>query len=210
MTFFGARRRPGYYDMFRESAAIALRAAQTLHESISGSGLEEAALQRIKAIEHEGDLHVHRSQKELERAFITPLDSEDMLALLGSLEDITDAIDALARTLYMTHTRERLGYLESFSGLILGAVRTVAEMTALLGDRHRVARERLRELAIEVNRCEEQGDQTYLRALRELFGGNVEAIDVLRLKTVYDQCEEALDRCEDVADRFEQILITVN
>ncbi len=210
MAIFGSGRRHSYFDMFRESAAIALRAAEALHESIAGGVLEEAAQQKIKTIEHEGDLHVHRSRKELERAFITPLDSEDMLALLGSLEDITDAIDSIARTVYMTHTKQRLGYLESFSGLILETVRTVVEMTALLGDKSQVARDRLRELVIEVNRCEEQGDQTYLRALRDLFGGSFEALDVLRLKTVYDQCEEALDRCEDVADRFEQILITVN
>ena len=210
MASFAPGRRHNYYDMFRESAAIALRAADTLHGSIAGSGLEEAALQRIKTIEHEGDLHVHRSRKELERAFITPLDSEDMLALLGSLEDITDAIDSIARTIYMTHTKQRLGYLESFSGLILDAVRAVVELAGLLGGKNKVTRDKMRELIIEVNRFEEQGDQTYLRALRDLFGGNVEAPDVLRLKTVYDQCEEALDRCEDVADRFEQILITVN
>ncbi|MDI9497856.1 MAG: DUF47 family protein [Bacillota bacterium] len=210
MASFAPGRRHNYYDMFRESAAIALRAADTLHGSIAGSGLEEAALQRIKTIEHEGDLHVHRSRKELERAFITPLDSEDMLALLGSLEDITDAIDSIARTIYMTHTKQRLGYLESFSGLILDAVRAVVELAGLLGGKNKVTRDKMRELIIEVNRFEEQGDQTYLRALRDLFGGNVEALDVLRLKTVYDQCEEALDRCEDVADRFEQILITVN
>ncbi|MDI9469278.1 MAG: DUF47 family protein [Bacillota bacterium] len=210
MAILGVERRHNYFDMFRESAAIALRAAEALHESIAAGGLEEAALQQIKTIEHEGDLHVHRSRKELERAFITPLDSEDMLALLGSLEDITDAIDSIARTVYMTHTRQRLGYLESFSGLILETVRLVGEMAALLGSKSRASREKQRELIIEVNRFEEQGDQTYLRALRDLFGGNFEALDVLRLKTVYDQCEEALDRCEDVADRFEQILITVN
>src|SRR5436305_3074665 len=50
----------------------------------------------IKEIEHKCDFLTHEIIQRLNRAFVTPLDREDIHALARSLDDVMDAIDASA------------------------------------------------------------------------------------------------------------------
>lgn len=203
-------KRRDYFEMFREGARIGQRAAVALRAGVTPEGIDAEALLAIKVIEHEGDTHVHRSLNAIEKAFITPFDSGDMLDLLRALEDVTDAVDVIARSIYMTHVRRTTATIDVFCDILVEATGHLVSMCDLLSDGRQRARQELRELIIEVNRLEDVGDQTFLRAMHELFDGSTEALDVLRLRTLYNDLENAIDRCEDVADTIERILIMVN
>jgi uncharacterized protein Yka (UPF0111/DUF47 family) len=61
--------------------------------------------------------------------------------------------------------------------------------------------------AIEVHRLEDVGDSTSRRAIAELFQGERDPLEVIKLKDLYGLLEDALDRCEDVANVIENIAI---
>src|SRR5215210_5701444 len=63
------------------------------------------------------------------------------------------------------------------------------------------------EYAIEVHRLEDVGDSTSRRAIAELFQGQRDPLEVIKLKDLYGLLEDALDRCEDVANVIENIAI---
>jgi uncharacterized protein Yka (UPF0111/DUF47 family) len=60
---------------------------------------------------------------------------------------------------------------------------------------------------IEINRLENSGDRSYRRILAMLFGGQYEALDVLKLKDIVDALESAIDAFESVANIVEQIAV---
>src|SRR5579872_2629628 len=50
----------------------------------------------IKEVEHKCDFLTHELIQRLNRTFVTPIDREDIHALVRSLDDVMDAIDASA------------------------------------------------------------------------------------------------------------------
>jgi uncharacterized protein len=61
------------------------------------------------------------------------------------------------------------------------------------------------EHSAEVHRLEDVGDQTSRRAIAELFSGQHQPLDVIKLKDLYGLLEDALDRCESMANVLEGI-----
>jgi uncharacterized protein Yka (UPF0111/DUF47 family) len=65
----------------------------------------------------------------------------------------------------------------------------------------------LDEYWIEINRLENTGDKSYRRILANLFGGEYEALEVLKLKDIVESLEGAIDAFEKVANIVEQIAV---
>jgi uncharacterized protein len=60
---------------------------------------------------------------------------------------------------------------------------------------------------IEVNRLENEADKLYRRLVSRLFSGEFEALEVLKLKEVADELEDAADAFEHVANVIESITV---
>jgi uncharacterized protein len=70
-------------------------------------------VQRIKAIEHNGDEITHQIFRKLNQTFITPFDREDIHQLCSTMDDVIDLIDAAAsRFVLYRVTQVRHGTLE--------------------------------------------------------------------------------------------------
>jgi uncharacterized protein Yka (UPF0111/DUF47 family) len=65
----------------------------------------------------------------------------------------------------------------------------------------------LDEYWIEVNRLENEADRLYRRLVSRLFSGQFEALEVLKLKEVADELEDAADAFEHVANVVESITV---
>src|SRR5512147_3346202 len=63
-------------------------------------------VESIKRVEHECDQVTHEVITRLDRAFITPLDREDIHELASGLDDVVDLIDGLARRAQIFHLGE--------------------------------------------------------------------------------------------------------
>ena len=58
----------------------------------------EARVQRIRDLEHQGDVISDDLIDRLERAFITPFDREDIHALVSRVDDVVDRVQEIAET----------------------------------------------------------------------------------------------------------------
>jgi hypothetical protein len=58
-----------------------------------------------------------------------------------------------------------------------------------------------------IDRLESEGDAVHRRILARLFGGEFDALEVLRWKDVIEAMEAALNTLEDISDVVESIVL---
>jgi uncharacterized protein Yka (UPF0111/DUF47 family) len=85
-------------------------------------------------------------------------------------------------------------------------IQRCAEITADSMPRLKTMKD-LDEFWIEINRLENAGDKCYRKILANLFSGEYDALEVLKLKDVVDSLESAIDAFETVANVIEQISV---
>lgn len=202
MRFRLTPREDSYYDMFADSANNLVTGARLLVELIGDGGNREGIAEKMRACEHAGDEFTHAIMRRLNESFITPFDREDIYRLASSLDDVMDFMEAAADLVVLYKIdelpRDVIGQVE--------VLERAAELTAEAMPRLR-GMKGLSEYWIEINRLENQGDQVYRRLLAELFGGEYDALTVLKFKEVVDQLEAAADAFERVANTVESIAV---
>ena len=140
--------------------------------------------------------------RELNGSFITPFDREDIYRLASSLDDVMDAMEAAVDLVVLY----QIGDLPPEIADQIDVLERAAELTAEAMPRLRSMKD-LSEYWIELNRLENQADQVYRRLLARLFGGDYDALTVMKLKEVVDQLEAAADAFEHVANTIETIAV---
>jgi predicted phosphate transport protein (TIGR00153 family) len=190
---------------FTDFVAIAdqlCRGARLLEEMLRPETpvFEKAA--EIKSVEHRCDELAHDVLQRLHRTFVTPIDREDIHALLGALDDVIDDIDASAdmlRLYRITHVRPAAREL---AHRITAGTEAVHRGLAALEARKGVA-----EVVQEIAGIENQADGIYQSAVGDLFESEKDAIAILKWKEILDMLEGATDRCKDVATVLEGIFV---
>ena len=92
-----------YYDYFISCADSACQAAHLLEESMKAFDPQAlpAALESIHKVEHEADQKKHAVLNALIKAFITPIEREDIMLLSQNIDELTDKVeDVLIRIYY--------------------------------------------------------------------------------------------------------------
>jgi uncharacterized protein Yka (UPF0111/DUF47 family) len=60
---------------------------------------------------------------------------------------------------------------------------------------------------MEINRLENEADAIVRSAVAGLFHNNIDVIDVIKWREIYEYMETATDRCEDIANVLEGVMI---
>jgi uncharacterized protein len=199
-----SNRAEAFFELFIESAENLRTAAELLQDLIADYRDVELKAQRIADREHEGDEVTHAIIRRLNTTFVTPMDREDIYSLATALDDVVDAIEAVA-DLFVLHRIEapRPEMVAQIDVLVRAAIQTEQALGALQD----MDRDKLEPYWIEINRLENEGDRLYRRAVADLFSGDHKAMDVLKWKEVIENLEEALDGLENVANIIESIIL---
>ncbi len=158
----------------------------------------------IKDIEHQGDDFVHEIFEELNKTFITPIDHEDISKLASALDDVLDLIDGTATRLILYDIKKPE---ESMIKLAEVLVMQVTDLnTAVSGLRNIKNPKEIEKRCIEVNRLENVADDIYKTTIAELFKRK-DAIEIMKLKEIYESIEAATDKSEDAANVISDIIV---
>ena len=208
MGLFG-NKETDFFALFTEGISYSLEAAVQLRSSFADGIINLDELKKIKEIEHMGDKLVHVALKQIEEAFITPIDRSDIIEIVKQIECITDSIEAISNRIYILRITETNDICRKFIDLIVTSCERLSELMTLVRQ-FKKNFNRINELVIEINRLEEEGDRTYINAVHGLFEPNADPIHVIKFKELYEHLENCLDKCEDVADVVEKIKITLS
>ncbi len=190
----------GFFALFNALASKTKTAAALLRSMFAEPDRRDHFAAAIKAVEHEADAVTHDVATRLDRSFVTPLDREDIYRLTQELDTVVDLIDGTARRATMFQLRESRPHAEQLAGVLQETVAVLEQSVREVKDRRAVARH-----SLEVKRLEEQGDLLYAEAIRDLFRGQPDPLDVIKWKEVFDTLEEAVDRCKTAAILLESI-----
>jgi hypothetical protein len=194
-----------FYDLFENMSKRVVSSARHLHRLAREFPKIDASIQMIRNEEHEADNLAHTALHRLDRTFITPFDREDIHTLVGQLDDIIDQIDALAKRIPLFHITSIESEFLKQTDVLLAATIAVSEAV------HRLRKSRklsdLSDKLIEIHTHESIGDDNHHAAMSKMFGGGMDALNVMKWKELYDYIEEAIDNCEDVGNTLERIVL---
>jgi len=194
-----------FFDLFVEIMDYAGLAATKLNDLINHYEDVDAKIEQIKTIEHECDQVFHTLMRQLNKSFVTPIDREDINVIARDLDNITDTIEDVAHSFRMFNIVTVREEAKALAALI---EKSTDELKILMGEmKHMKTSKVLSEKVIEVNRLENEGDDIYRKSMTSLFSGEVDTLEVIKWKQIYEFLENSLDACEEVANTVEGVVM---
>lgn len=198
-------RQDSFFDMFEKQATTVDQAAQSLLRLMTDYHDVEETAYKIKTMEHDADEIAHTILKKLNTTFVTPLDREDIHALVSAMDDILDYIENAADRMALYEIAEPTEEAIKLVSILAEASALVTKAIFRLRDiKHPSV---IREACVEINRLENQGDQVNRMAIAKLFQMHDNPIEALKWREIFDHIETAIDKCEDVADILESTVL---
>jgi predicted phosphate transport protein (TIGR00153 family) len=192
-----------YFAFFSQMTSFICEAARALSEMLSDeSGNYEEHARRIKAIENQCDELAHKVSTRLNKSFITPFDREDIYLMSSALDDIVDLIDDAARAMVMYGVNESTQHARNFADVL---VRMSVELHDIVSRLERP--DGIAPKLVTLHTLENEGDEIYHRAIKELFHNAQDPLHVMKWNSIYEKLEAAIDRCENVANIIESVII---
>jgi len=194
-----------FFDLLEESSANLKQASTELLDLMENYENVEEKVAKIKQSEKKGDDIIHQIMTELHKAFITPLDREDIAILGERLDDVVDCIEEAARYMIEYQIDKSTANAKHLSLIITFCADVIVKSMKLLKLRGSKLQQLL-PLKDKLNELEDEADRVTSQAMAELFN-SYQAIDIIKWKEVYGQLEGATDRCEEIGAILEGIVI---
>ena len=196
-----------YFQAFTQAVDYSCQAAEILKNTLTYFDTDKLndRLKDVHGVEHAADLGKHEMMSELARAFITPIEREDILELMQELDDVTDDIeDVLIRT-YIFHILSIREDALRFADIIS---RCCGEMLKMMKEFRDFRKSKtIHEMIVTINDLEEEGDRLYTEAVRRLFMHSKDPIELMVWREIFDRMEKCCDACEHVAHIVESIIM---
>jgi uncharacterized protein len=202
MPLFPRRPDPVLLELFEESGRNVQRASLLLRDMLAEYP-ERAGLARdLLLAEQEGDRIAHDilhrlAQDGYRRAAI---DSADIHALAGALDDIVDYAEETGDRLGLYGVEAPMEQAQQIAEVLVGAAEHVAG--ALRGLRNGFD---MSEHLVEIHRLENEADRLQRDAVASLFATGIDPMIVIRWKDIFDSLEASVDACETAANVLEGI-----
>ncbi|WP_191276118.1 DUF47 domain-containing protein [Neobacillus kokaensis] len=160
--------------------------------------------EKMKEYESKGDTFVHEIIKELNDAFITPIEREDILALAMTMDDVIDGLEATAALFEMYSITQADEFMKKFVDAIHKSVLEIDKAIELLSNKKLP---QLREHAIKIKDYESQCDNILRQSIKNLFNIEKDPIRIIQYKEIYENLENIADSCQTVANTLESIIM---
>jgi len=156
---------------------------------------------QVDAVESQADELRRLLIDALNRAFVTPIDREDIFALSRAVDDVVDYAKSTVEemVLFKVGTNE---HLKKMSEALYSAAR---HLTLAVEGLSRMPNG-MQEHILRAKKSENLMEHLYREALVELFGGQ-DVMEVLKLREIYRHLNNAADRGDEAADILSDILV---
>lgn len=202
MKFSLLPRNENFFLLFEKAADNLVVGAKLFQDFMENYQQIEQKAQKIKDVEHQGDLLTHEIVEKLNRTFVTPIDREDIHALASGLDDVLDSIEAVANRMMIFDIPAPTEPLKQMTGIL---VRAVEEIQKAVHSLRKL--DHLMTFCIEIKTLETKADEISRKLLFELFKKEKDPITVIKWKEIYGRMEAAADECEDIAKIIESIVV---
>ncbi len=196
-----------FFAYFQDGADICLDSAklynQLIHDSLTDE-LKEQALKNKK----KGKVTYRATLKQLNKSFITPLEREDIQIIASQLNKINKKIIKACLNLEVYRINSYTDEMKEQAFTLISATEKLKEM---MKEFKKVSDpEKFTKLNIEMKEIESRGDEIHRSAMFNLFSGKYDAIDIIKLRDMYKEIENAFDACFYVTDTILNVVLKQN
>lgn len=194
-----------FYDFFDRISDVLVRAAEHFHGAMAPFSNPQKLAAEIKEMEHQGDSITHDTMALLHKSFITPLERSDIRRLIGSLDDVLDALDDAASLMALYEIDQPLPEVRDLAAVLVEATKGVRLAVHEL--RNLRKSNAILQLCLEIHQKEDAGDRIYDKTLARLFKSGMDPLAIVKWKDIIEDLENSIDCCQDVSVVVEGIVL---
>ena len=165
----------------------------------------QAKLDALHEIEHGADQKKHEMMGVLVKAFITPIEREDIILLSQGIDEVTDKIEDVLIRVYINNVRTIRQDAVEFSKVIIRCCETLKKMMEEFAD-FKKSKE-IYQSIVDINGLEEEGDRLFIQSMRRLHTEVTDPIEIIAWREIFMYLEKCCDACEHVADAVESVIM---
>lgn len=194
-----------FFDLFNEHAEQLVQAARELAALITTGEDVQRRAYAIESIEKRGDKITHAAIELLHRTFITPLDRDEIHALVSKMDDILDVMEDTSQSIYAYDITSITPEARRLAELCVACVEKVKAAVGMLSNMENA--KAILIVCEDIDRFESEADHVMRAAMAKLFRDEPDAKQIMKMRSVYEMLETVTDRCEDVANVIQSIVI---
>ncbi|MCI0472300.1 MAG: DUF47 family protein [Ignavibacteria bacterium] len=191
-----------FFELLNQLAGSIDEGVKLFHEVIGNFDLLAEYASKIHIIENKCDDLTHTIINELNEAFVTPFDREDIHHLTNVLDDVIDIIDTIVTRLGIYRLKGNIPFGTQLSGIIVSQTELIVQLVGHLNDNKNTTQK-----IISIRNLETEGDMVFKDALTQLFEKQTDVKELIKEKEILENLEKAVDRCQRVATVMEGIII---
>ena len=199
-----------YFENYAAAAECCGKAAAYLQECLTNYDYAniKTMLEKMHALEHEADGVKHEMTAALAKAFVTPLEREDMALISANIDEVADFIEEVLQRIYVNRIQTIMPEAIEFAGKIVECCDMMKEMLSELVNFKKP--KKLHDMIIALSHKEEECDQLYLEATLKAADFSSDVLTVIFWREIFDKLEKCADACEHVGDSIETIVMKNN
>jgi len=197
-----------FFDSFEAAAKVCNEMAIFMDDVIEKKEVTEAMIIKAKTFKHKSGSIERETINLLNNTFITPIDREDIQILACKLNKITKRMVQVCLNLNFYRLTNHTENIVHQSKTILRATKELVHVVSLIKTISKT--QEITESRNRMKEIETFGDEILYRAMDELFSGEFEALDVIKLRDIYKDLENVLDNCYGVSDEIFNIALKNN
>ena len=196
-----------YFENFIAAAEESCRAAEYLVECLTNYEPDAIGvmLEKMHTMEHAADKKKHEMSTSLAKAFVTPIDREDLAELSQNIDEVTDKIEDVLLRVYCNNVQKIRPEALELSRLVIRCCEEAKLMAQEFADFKRS--KGLRDHIIRINTLEEEADQQFINSMRTLHTTCMDPIEIIVWREIFLYLEKCVDACEHVADTVESVVM---
>lgn len=195
-----------FYAILLKSSSIVNESAAVLLKSLNDLSKKTERVKETSKLEDEGDELVRTLTKELDEAFVTPIDREDLYSIVKEMDNILDNINSIIHRFIMFDIHSCSEEIKSSCTILHKATTELNNLMQEL-ETNGCRSKKLIDIIMNISRIESEGDKVFRAGVTKLFKFEKDPITVMKWKEIYQITENTIDDVEKVANIVEGVVI---
>jgi hypothetical protein len=194
-----------FFDLFYELAIKIEEGGELFLDMVEHYEYSEQKIAKLRVMEQEADVITHRTYEKMHKTFLTPIDREDIYALVNKMDSILDMIEASAARMSLYKVKVPAKEIIDQAKILNKAIKKVKYIVHAMKNMKNA--KMILDACVEINTLENEGDIVMRMTMTRLFEQEKDPIELIKWKEIFERIEEAIDVCEDVANVVEGIVL---
>lgn len=197
-----------FFPEYKQMGNRLVQAADLFTEMVSTTNHDKQVelYTKIKAIETECDNIIQSIFEQLNDAFVAPFDREDMRQLCDDLDDVMDYINASAKRLLLYQPKTIPNKTMHMAEIILEDAKAIEVACGELETMCKKPDIVLGQCS-KLHDLEHEGDDVYDNFVKELFETESDTKELIKIKEIMHNMEEATDCAHHVSKTLRTIIV---